>query len=117
MRAPRYVVTGPPDSGKSTWVRSQARDGDLVFDFDALASLMTLGGRERPRGADGSRGPWPETTAAAMLTIRDALVLWLKRASTPTTRVYLIVRDSYQAQTVAAQIEAELVWWSRAKWE
>ena len=41
MRAPRYVVTGPPNSGKSTWCRGEARDGDLVFDFDVLASALS----------------------------------------------------------------------------
>ncbi|WP_267294092.1 ATP-binding protein [Mycobacterium hackensackense] len=36
-----YVVTGPPASGKSTWVRNHAQSGDITIDFDALASVLT----------------------------------------------------------------------------
>lgn len=35
------VVTGAPASGKSTWVRSVAKPGDLRFDSDALTNLLT----------------------------------------------------------------------------
>lgn len=31
------VVTGPPCSGKSTYVRTHARPGDIIVDFDAIA--------------------------------------------------------------------------------
>jgi 5-methylcytosine-specific restriction protein A len=39
------LVCGPPASGKSTWVRSQARPGDQVIDFDHLC--RSLGSRDR----------------------------------------------------------------------
>lgn len=39
-----YVVTGAPAAGKSTWVRSHAKPGDLRFDTDALTNVIT--GRE-----------------------------------------------------------------------
>lgn len=34
------VVIGPPASGKSTWVREHAKQGDIVIDFDLLALAM-----------------------------------------------------------------------------
>jgi hypothetical protein len=34
------VVTGPPCSGKSTYVRDHAAPGDIVIDFDVLAQAM-----------------------------------------------------------------------------
>lgn len=34
------VVTGPPAAGKSTWVRSKARPGDIVIDYDRLAQAL-----------------------------------------------------------------------------
>lgn len=37
------LVIGPPASGKSTWVREQAKPGDIVIDFDALANTITPG--------------------------------------------------------------------------
>lgn len=36
-----YVVTGPPASGKSTWVRDHAAPGDVVVDYDLIASALT----------------------------------------------------------------------------
>jgi hypothetical protein len=34
------VVTGPPCSGKTTYVRQHALPGDVVVDFDALAQAL-----------------------------------------------------------------------------
>lgn len=34
------VVTGPPCSGKSTYVQERARPGDIVIDFDLLAEAL-----------------------------------------------------------------------------
>jgi hypothetical protein len=34
------VVTGPPCSGKSTWVKQHARPGDIVIDFDVIAQAL-----------------------------------------------------------------------------
>lgn len=34
------VVTGPPCSGKSTYVREHAKPGDIVIDFDVLARAL-----------------------------------------------------------------------------
>jgi hypothetical protein len=43
------VIAGPPASGKSTWLRSEARPGDLVLDWDdILAALSGLPVYERP---------------------------------------------------------------------
>lgn len=38
------VVTGPPCSGKSTYVRERAATGDVVVDFDVLAQALTVDG-------------------------------------------------------------------------
>ncbi|NIL76788.1 hypothetical protein [Rhodococcus sp. B10] len=35
-----HVVIGPPCAGKSTFVQESARPGDLIIDFDALASAF-----------------------------------------------------------------------------
>jgi AAA domain len=34
------VVTGPPCSGKTTYVRQHARPGDIIVDFDAIAQAL-----------------------------------------------------------------------------
>ncbi|MEV7805004.1 AAA family ATPase [Microbispora sp. NPDC088329] len=35
------VVTGPPASGKSTWVQAHAKPGDVVVDYDLIARALT----------------------------------------------------------------------------
>ena len=37
------VVTGPPCSGKTTWVRDHAQAGDVVVDLDQLGLALTVG--------------------------------------------------------------------------
>lgn len=36
-----YVVTGPPASGKTTWVREHAKPGDVVVDYDLIAGALS----------------------------------------------------------------------------
>lgn len=38
-----YVVQGPPAGGKTTWVRTHARPGDVVIDLYAIAAALTVG--------------------------------------------------------------------------
>jgi hypothetical protein len=91
-------------------VRQQAKDDDLVWDFDRLASVLSLDGRERPRSIDDhSRGPWPWPTMKAMLVMRDALMTWLSSVDLYTATVYVIVRNQADAASIAAQINAEIV--------
>lgn len=35
-----YLVTGPPASGKSTWVTDHAQPGDIVIDYDHIAQAL-----------------------------------------------------------------------------
>jgi predicted kinase len=38
---PLHVITGPPCSGKSTYIRDHAGTGDLVIDLDRIARALT----------------------------------------------------------------------------
>jgi dephospho-CoA kinase len=38
------IVTGPPCSGKSTYIEENARDGDIIIDMDKLALALTTDG-------------------------------------------------------------------------
>jgi hypothetical protein len=66
-----YVVTGPPAGGKSTWVRGQAKPGDVVVDYDLLAGALS-----GPRQGDPHDHPQPVRTIAykaRTAAIREAL--------------------------------------------
>lgn len=36
-----YVITGPPASGKSTWIQAHARARDIVIDLDRITRALT----------------------------------------------------------------------------
>ncbi|MGD6749160.1 AAA family ATPase [Streptomyces sp. BH105] len=65
-----YVVTGPPASGKSTWVQERAKPGAIVVDYDLLAVALT-----GPGAPDhGHRDPLGKVAfMARRAAIREAL--------------------------------------------
>ncbi|ROQ69184.1 hypothetical protein EDD93_3681 [Streptomyces sp. 840.1] len=36
-----YVVTGPPASGKTSWIAARARPSDIVIDLDRITQALT----------------------------------------------------------------------------
>lgn len=65
-----YVVTGPPASGKSTWIRERAKSGDIVIDYDRLAVALTGEGAD---GHDHSPAVKAVTAKARGAAIGEAL--------------------------------------------
>jgi predicted kinase len=61
------VITGPPCSGKTTYLREHAKPGDIVIDFDALAVAL---GSTSPHDHDPRLR---EVTAAAWSAAVDRL--------------------------------------------
>lgn len=76
---PVTLVTGPPCSGKSTYVRDHMRPGDLVVDYDAIAQAIGS-----PDGHDHPRALHPFA-----LHVKDALLDRLTR-SNDVRRVWLV---------------------------
>ena len=107
--ARRYVITGPPNTGKSTWVQRHAQIDDLVFDFDEIATTMTGRGVEQERDSHGYRPSYPYATKVALIVMRDALVEWLSRTELSRTEIYIIVTDERQAEAIADRIGATVV--------
>ena len=94
----RVVVTGPPGSGKTTWVQQRARPGDVVFDLDAIAQVVTQL-PTYPRPLDATR---------ALLAMRDGLVGWLNDSHV-NVHVFVIVTDSKEAEHLARRINARII--------
>lgn len=69
---PLYLVTGPPAAGKSTWVRQQAKPGDITIDYDAIACVLTPPGDDPHDHPDHVK---QVTKAARQAAIDTALTL------------------------------------------
>ena len=91
------VVTGPPCSGKSTYVRQHARPGDIVIDFDTLAQALGS-----PTPHDHS-GPTRHVTIqarraaiAAALTVHGQTAVWIVDCNIPPERMRAYARAGAQ---------------------
>lgn len=92
------VITGPPCSGKSTWVQQHRQPGDLTIDFDLIC--QALGARR-----DHDQDPWlREVTAAAWAAaVRRAV-------GEPRHRTWIIdARPTRQRQDDYQRIRARIV--------
>jgi len=91
------VVTGPPCSGKSTYVRSHARPGDIIIDFDVMAQAF------------GSPNPHDHSQATRHVTIMARRAAIAAAVTVTATDVWIvdcnISRDRLLAyQRVGARI-------------
>jgi hypothetical protein len=91
------VVTGPPAAGKSTFVRERRAPGDLVFDWDALASTLF----DVP--------PWGSTREQVEVLRRmRAAILAAAAEGWIGGTTWVIVTDLGQATAIAADANARL---------
>lgn len=102
------VVTGPPCSGKSTYVRQHAKPGDIVIDFDVMAQAF------------GSTHPHDHTAAtrhvtmqarraaiAAAITVHEKTPVWIVDCN--ISRERLVAYRQAGASIVALDVDrAEL---------
>lgn len=95
------LVCGPPGAGKSTYVRRHATPGDLVLDFDALMSALTLLETHRK----------PEHLLPFGWEARDAILAKLERATAFPGRVWLIdpAPERARRDAIRQRFHAELV--------
>lgn len=95
------VVCGAPGSGKTTWVRSQMRRGELVVDVDHLFAGLTM----RPLYDK------PESLIGAVLSVRDHVIENLRPAwvtsSDPSAEYRAGMRERYGARVVVVETPAE----------
>lgn len=92
----RFVVTGLPGAGKTTWVRERAKPGDVVWDIDDVAAAV-FGLPTYPR---------PDDVATYLAAMRAAL---LRSIATTDRAVYVVAWESDKAEALAAQIGGTVV--------
>lgn len=94
--APRYVITGPPASGKTKWVEAHRQPGDMVWDMDAIAQTL----------CQCPRYPRPPHVMDLCSHLRSS---FLNAAATYPAAVYVIITDGAEAQRIAERIGAKLI--------
>ena len=77
------IVYGAPCSGKSTWVKSQAKPGDLVWDFDEVRSTLF--------GFDLHEKTYPAN--AIVMAMREAMYQELAKAKNRINKAWIIVTN------------------------
>lgn len=92
----RVVVTGPPGSGKTTFVEQQRRPGDLVWDLDALAAAIALM-PDYPR---------PAFVVDVLSQLRAAFVRFL--VERPSVSCFVIVADEDDGVRLATLLGANV---------
>ena len=66
------VVTGPPCGGKSTYIKENAKDGDLVIDMDKIALALIHGEPKSHSYGDDVRSI---ARAARKAAVKQALII------------------------------------------
>jgi len=94
----KYVVCGSPCSGKSTWVNERRNPGDLVFDWDEIASVVL--GR--------NNHDWRREDASVISYLRSSICDYLKDNHIDAD-VYFIVCMKDSAQKIAEEIDGEVI--------
>ncbi|MBQ8129992.1 MAG: ATP-dependent Clp protease proteolytic subunit [Clostridia bacterium] len=77
------IVYGAPCSGKSTYVREQALEGDLFYDYDALVRAMTT---------EDKRGTEKTVAHEVAIGVRGLMINKLATEKCRAKRAYIITR-------------------------
>lgn len=94
------VVSGPPGSGKTTWVRERIQPGEMVFDMDAIYQAITF----QPEHVKS------EEVKGLVFQIRDKVYEWI-RLPNKVTRAYIIttIADEDKLNQLVAMFNAQSV--------
>ena len=94
----RIIVTGPPNSGKTTYVEHHREIGDVVWDYDAIARTMTGHGRHQS----------PEYMIPLFDRMRAAIVAWAIECE-PSCTVWIITANDKVAVELAQQLDGAVL--------
>ena len=104
------LVCGAPGSGKSTYVKENIRQGDLVVDLDAITSALS-----------GSSFTHPDYSNIMdiVLAVRDTLYSSIKKGVGNWKRAFVITStpDKSAISSLAAQLNATVHWMNTSETE
>lgn len=97
------VITGPPGSGKTTWVKENMKDGDIVLDLDAIKAAL-LGNRDNTFHSDVDKG-----TVKTLEKMRDAFYRSVNnRDNAGMAYIITTQNDSKKLEELCEKVHAEL---------
>lgn len=103
------IVYGSPASGKTTYVRQNMKDGDMVVDLDHIKQAISMTGKTEA----------PDTLLNAALAIREFIYGLIERREVSCDAVWVVAAlpKKKDREELRRRLNAELVFCKAAKAE
>ncbi len=101
MKTPVVIVHGSPASGKSTFVKENIQDGEIVIDFDSLKTALTFNSEKHSRSK----------SIGTILTIREGIYSMIEQGKVFADKIYIIAGLPSKAERLELKerLSAELI--------
>ena len=102
MKCKTYIVYGSPASGKSTYVKENMKDGDLIVDLDLIKQSISLRGKTDA----------PYNLLDMALGIRDYIYTRIEedKVDSKNTWIVSLLPDKKERDALAERLGAELIY-------
>ena len=98
------VVTGPPCSGKTTYVRTHAKPGDIVIDFDTMAQAFgSTAPHDHSAAVRHVTIQARRTAIAASITVHQQTAVWIVDCNISPERMRAYRRAGAKIVTMRAE--------------
>ena len=97
-----FVVNGSPGSGKTTFVKSKIKQGDIALDFDKLTAALAL-----DDALYGNRKPQLDVALAAREAIFEEIQY--RRGDWKNAYVITASNDPEKVRRLCSRLDAELI--------
>jgi dephospho-CoA kinase len=94
------ILCGKPGSGKTTYVRENKWDDDLVWDWDAISAALTM---------NPMYTPWPDGAMDFLLGLRERFCAIAAHGDGKIRRVWVIVSERSAFTSQLLQLGASII--------